>query len=365
MKLVQDDRLSLTFDDVLLITQGSEITSRSSIDISTSLGPVMPNPWSLSPKISPLIASPMDTVSESSMANAMASKNALAIIHRYLSIEDQVKEVRKSNPQKNIVGAAVGATRDFFERAEALLEAGASVICVDVAHGHHIHVRAALGKLQTLRPKHTFHLMAGNVGSGDGFIALSDWGADSIRLGIGSGSICSTRLNTGHGTPTFGALVNCVESWQAKYNVDWNTDPRRPALIVDGGIKHPGDIVKALAAGADAVICGSLFAGTEESPGEVIDLGNQKAKAYRGMASRESQNQWRGFSNAPEGIATMIPFKGSVLPILDDLIGNIIGGLSYSGAYNVKELMEKAIFVRQTPASQQESYTHILNRSIK
>lgn len=369
MKLVKDERYSLTFDDVLLLPQESDISSRTLIDITTTLGPKDSSQWSVSPKLTPLIASPMDTVSESQMAVAMSSRNAMAIIHRYLSIEEQVKEVVKSFSMSDLttttVGAAVGVTGDFMERTQALLEAGASVICVDVAHGHHSHVKTALGKLQTLRPRFKFHLMAGNVAWGAGFIALAEWGADSIRMGIGSGSICSTRLNTGHGTPNLGALLHCVDTWEQHYKSSWNSDVRRPALIVDGGIKHPGDIVKALAAGADTVICGSLFAGTEESPGEVLDIGNQRAKTYRGMSSRESQNQWKGSSNAPEGITTMIPFKGSVLPILDDIIGNIKSGLSYSGAYNVEELREKAIFVRQTPAAQNESYTHILSRSIK
>lgn len=363
MKLIQDERFSLTFDDVLLLPQGSEVLSRTNIDITTNLGPVKESTFSLSPKLTPLIASPMDTVSESSMANAMASRSALAIIHRYLSIEEQVKHAKLAN---SLVGAAVGATGDFFERAQALLESNVKIICVDVAHGHHILVKNALGKLQTLRPKYNFHLMAGNVAAGAGFIDLADWGADSIRMGIGSGSICSTRLNTGHGTPNLGALINCVELWEQKNKIPWNEDLRRPSLIVDGGIKHPGDIVKALAAGADSVMCGSLFAGTDESPGEVlVNSDGVKMKNYRGMASVSAQKDWRGKNSAPEGISTMIPYKGSVLPILDDIIGNIKSGLSYSGAHTVKELRDKAIFVRQTIAAQQESHTHILNRSIR
>ena len=220
---------------------------------------------------------------------------------------------------------------------------------MDVAHGHHALVRAAL---KTLREElgDKVHLMAGNVATLDAFNDLADWGADSIRVGIGGGSICSTRINTGHGVPTYQSVVDCARS------------DRDAKLIADGGIKNAGDIVKALAAGADFVMLGSILAGTDESPGEIFTSENKKYKVYRGMASRSAQMEWRGKSSSPEGVSTTIPYKGSVVKLLEDITGNIKSGFSYTGATSLEMLQSKATFIRQTPAGQLESSTHILRR---
>jgi IMP dehydrogenase len=196
------------------------------------------------------------------------------------------------------------------------------------------------------------HIMAGNVATLDAFNDLADWGADSIRVGIGGGSICSTRIQTGHGVPTFQSIVDCSQS------------DRDVKLIADGGIKTNGDIVKALAAGADFVMLGSMLAGTTESPGDVFTDrdDNKKYKVYRGMASKDAQQEWRGKSSAPEGVSTTIPFKGSVEQILFDMLGNIQSGFSYSGAINLPDLWGKAEFIKQTSAGQIESSTHITRR---
>ena len=177
---------------------------------------------------------------------------------------------------------------------------------------------------------------------------LADWGADSTRVGIGGGSICSTRIQTGHGQPTLASVFECAQS------------DRGALLIADGGIRTPGDIVKALAAGADAVMLGSMLAGTSESPGKVfLQSGGHSVKAYRGMASQEAQIEWRGRVASDEGVSRFIPFKGSVLPILEKLNKNIRSGLSYSGATNIRELQAKAKFIRQSVSAQIESSTHV------
>ena len=186
--------------------------------------------------------------------------------------------------------------------------------------------------------------MAGNVATAEAFEALSLWGADSIRCGIGGGSICSTRVQTGHGVPTLETILECAES---SHSVK---------IIADGGIKNSGDIVKALAAGADFVMVGSMLAGTAETPGDVVE---GHSKIYRGMASRNAQLDWRGRTSSAEGISAMVPYKGAVNDILDDIRGNVASGFSYSGASNIRELWANSEFISQTSSGQLESSTHI------
>lgn len=338
---------ALTFDDVILEPQYSEIGSRSDPDISSDLGR-----WGkVGLRLSlPIIASPMDTVTEHKMANTIFKSGGLGIIHRYNTIDEQVNQFDMVY-EECTAGVAIGASGDFMERAEALYGEGAQIFCIDVAHGHHILVKQAISALRD-KFGSNIHIMAGNVATVFGFADLAEWGADSIRVGIGGGSICSTRLNTGHGIPNLSSIMACYEVFKGK----------GPALIADGGIRGPGDIVKSLAAGADFVMCGSLLAGTDETPGEVLNVGGDKVKEYRGMASREAQNDWRGTSSSPEGIATIVPYKGSVEPILNDLSSLTRSGLSYSGARSIRELRQKAKFVRQSSASMREASTHILNR---
>ena len=328
---------ALTYDDVLLVPKFSDIESRNNISLESELGK------SLTLK-TPIIASPMDTVSGLEMALKLSQLGGVAVIHRYNTIEEQAAIVRQVKNAGGTVGAAIGTTSDYMDRVVALCSAGVDFICIDVAHGHHKMVYDAINKIRDGYP--FLHIMAGNVATAKGFEDLQAWGADSIRVGIGGGSICSTRIQTGHGVPNITAIIECAKvATSAK-------------LIADGGIKNAGDIVKALAAGADFVMLGSLLAGTEEAPGEVVD----GRKSYRGMASREAQEEWRGKSSAPEGIATTVHYKGSVEPIFNDLVGNIKSGLSYSGATNILGLQTKAEFIRQTSAGQHESWTHILGK---
>ena len=328
-----------TYDDVLLIPQYSDIRTRAEVDISSRLGDV--------PLEIPIISSPMDTVTETSMATAMRTSGGVGVIHRYNDISDQCDMVFDARPN---VGAAVGVTGDFLERASALCDAGASFICVDVAHGHHILMKEALEALRAKLPA-GYHIMAGNVATLEGFNDLADWGANSIKCNIGGGSICTTRVQTGHGLPGLQTIMDCAKS------------DRSAQIIADGGIKNAGDAVKALAAGADFVMLGSLLAGTDESPGVVFENSRGRLyKQYRGMASKEAQHEWRGKATSLEGVATTIDYKGPVAEILSLLKNNIRSGLSYSGARSIRELQAVAKFIVQTGASQVESTSHILLR---
>ena len=339
---------SVSYDDVLLVPQYSDIRSRSDIDISIDLGKGLRLGL-------PVISSPMDTVSEAEMAVAMSAHGGVAIVHRYNTAEKQARMIsialEKNRDENMLIGAAIGITDDFLNRAAILKAIGTDFVCVDVAHGHHVLMEEAL---KTLRYKFgdDMHIMAGNVATLEGINDLADWGADSVRCNIGGGSICSTRIQTGHGMPGLQTIFECAK-----------TD-RDVKIIADGGIKNSGDIVKALAAGADAVMCGSLFAGTNEAPGKVIeDKDGNRWKLYRGMASKEAQIGWRGKYSSHEGISTTIPYRGPVSKILEDIERGIRSGFSYSGAKDLATLHAKAQFIEQTTSGLSESRTHIVGRS--
>lgn len=334
---------TLAFDDVLLVPQYSDIESRKQTDISSWLDDTI--------KLSlPIVSSPMDTVTGEVMACEINILGGLGIIHRYNSPDQQANWVKYCKDNKAVhVGAAVGSTGDYLERTEKLINAGANVICLDVAHGDHISVKRAL---EAIRSKFGWkiHIMAGNVATKEAFERISDWGADSIRVGVGGGSICSTRIQTGHGVPTLWSISDCA-----------NTS-KRAKLIADGGIKTSGDIVKALAAGADFVMLGSMLAGTSESPGDIFEENGKQYKVYRGMASKEAQVDWKGSYSSFEGVASRVPYKGHLPNVLDDITRNIRSGLSYSGAKDLVELRAKAKFIKQSSAAQVESSPHILIR---
>jgi len=335
----------LSYDDVLLVPQHSNINSRSEIDLSVDLGKTLQLDL-------PILASPMDTISETNMAIALDKAGGSAVIHRYNSIEEQAEIITRSIKKlKNNIGAAIGISGDYLERATAAFNSGATFICVDVAHGHHTMMKTALERLRTMLGDE-YHIMAGNVATLQGVNDLADWGADSVRCNIGGGSICSTRIQTGHGVPGLQTIFDCAK-----------TD-RDVKIIADGGIKNSGDIVKAIAAGADVVMCGSLFAGTRETPGDVIvDAAGNKWKTYRGMASKEAQVDWKGKYSSFEGVSATVPYRGTMEEVLDNLERGIRSGYSYSGARNAIELQAKADFMVQTAAGQSESNTHINHRA--
>ena len=336
-------KTALSFDDILLVPKYSDIDSRSEITLEQTVKHV--GHISL-----PIISSPMDTVTESKMASAMYKLGGFGIIHRYNTIQQQANLAREVIDQGGDCGAAIGINDDFLERAIALVNTGVGMICIDVAHGHHTKVRYALAALRnTLGTK--VHIMAGNVATLQGFNDLADWGADSIRIGIGGGSICSTRIQTGHGMPTLQSVMDCAQ-----------TD-RDALLIADGGIRTSGDIVKALAAGADFVMLGSLLAGTEETPGKCFQsTSGERRKVYRGMASPDAQHLWRKRVSSVEGISSSVPYKGPVEDTVKLLETGIRSGVSYTGALSIAEFRNKATMIRQTPAGQVESTTHIKGR---
>ena len=334
---------ALTYDDILLVPQYSEIESRQTIDIGNELSDTIRLDL-------PIISSPMDTVTEGAMASALASNGGLGIVHRYNTIDGQCEEVVPVGATPRLVGAAVGVTGDYLERAVQLVHSGVQVICIDVAHGHHFLVQRAIKSIREVLGD-SIHIMAGNVATAEGYVALSDWGADSVRCNVGGGSICSTRIQTGFGVPGLHTIFECDKV---------HTGAK---IIADGGIKTSGDIVKALAAGADFVMLGSLLSGTNQAPGEVLKLANGKRyKTYRGMASKEAQRDWKGKYSSNEGVSAVVPTKGSVLGILEDLRNGIASGFSYAGARNLAELQQKAQFIRQTNAGRVESSAHILQK---
>ena len=332
-------RTALSFDDVLLVPRYSEVYSRKDIKTKQSLNNV--GVFEL-----PIISSPMDTITGENMAIAMGRSGAVGIVHRYNSVQEQTKLVMNITSAGHNVGAAIGIGDDGVERSLSLARAGVSFLCIDVAHGHHSKVRHALEALRNTIG-HEMHIMAGNVATLEAFNDLSDWGADSIRVGIGGGSICSTRIQTGHGMPTLQSIMDCAQS------------DRAAALIADGGIRTSGDIVKALAAGADFVMLGSLLAGTDETPGQVINTKNGREKIYRGMASKEAQRNWRNRVSSIEGVSHTVPLKGPVADVLDELRTGIRSGISYSGANSVPALQARSRFIQQTTSGQVESSTHI------
>ena len=330
---------ALTYNDVLLVPQYSDIRSRTEVSLSSWLSN---NEFKL-----PIIASPMDTISESDMAAAMWMEGGLAIVHRYNTIKEQRLHCDKASLMGATVGAAIGTSGDYLDRATALYAAGVRILCVDVAHGHHILMKEALTELRQAFGDDV-HIMAGNIATLEGYNDLVDWGADSVRCNIGGGSICSTRIQTGHGVPGLHTIIDCARS------------DRNAPIIADGGIRNSGDIVKALAAGADFVMLGSLLSGTDETPGDTINTREGKFKAYRGMASKDAQIEWRGKTASLEGIATTVACKGPVGDTIQELTRGIRSGLSYSGARTIPELQAKARFIRQTASGQVESSTHIL-----
>ena len=343
------------FDDVLLVPKYSEIQSRKEVDISTSLGEGLD--FSL-----PIISSPMDTVTEAPMAKAMMQAGGLGIIHRYNAIEKQRELLERffsaTTRRLGTIGVAIGATGDYLERAKELFFVAKEhnrkiLFCIDVAHGHHLNVKLAL---ESLKGKvDDIHVMVGNIATGNGYINLIKWGADSIKTGVGGGSTCITRIETGHGVPTLQSVMDCEYVRRVQ-------DIKGIPIIADGGIRNSGDIVKALAGGASAVMLGSVLAGTMESPGEVISSEGKMRKTFRGMASTSAQMDWRGYFSSNEGVETTIPYKGNVEPILKHLEQGIKSGFSYSGARSLEDFRHKASFIKQSHAGIKESNPHILAR---
>lgn len=478
---------ALTFEDVLLVPRRSPVKSRNDVSTRSRL--------TASIEINiPVISANMDTVTEAAMAIAMAQSGGIGILHRFMTIEQQVKQVQKvkrargfivenpysigidasvseaadsmrlhqvgglvvtdengrfagivsrrdillAPPEKNLVrqvmtrrenivsarpgvtlaearailyehrleklpvlnddgslhglitaqdiirpgttaaldekgrlrvGAAIGVTRGELERTEALLEAGADVLVLDIAHGHADH---CIEMLKTIRSRFpSAQVIAGNVATREGARDLAEAGADAVKVGIGPGSICTTRIVTGFGVPQLTAIMDSAEGIRES--------GRDIPIIADGGIQKAGDLVKALAAGAETVMIGSLFAGTEESPGSAVIRDGQKFKVVRGMASltaamdrRAAEHRGNQDESAedpedwdkviPEGVEAVVPYRGHVAEVLHQLVGGLRSGLSYGGAHTIRELQEYAEFVEISPAGIRESGSHDVNR---
>lgn len=325
----------LSFDDVLLKPRRSTITSRFSNDIDLSVKLVEGIKLNY-----PIISANMDTVTGMKMANAMSDFGALGIIHRFISIEEHEKSLQQS---KGFKVACIGLGSDGKKRAEKLNNVCSSFL-IDVAHGHSDTVLKQIEWLKRFKKP----IIAGNVATALGTEDLIEAGADSVKCGVGPGSVCSTRQQTGCGVPQLTAVMECANQ----------AHQMGKTLIADGGIRYAGDIVKAIAAGADAVMIGSIFAGTEEAPGQVFNEGTSLKKMYRGMASKAAQMDWKGIATSIEGEMTNIVFKGSVKSIFNNLINGILSGMSYQDAHNLKELHDNAEFIIQTNAGIIESSPH-------
>lgn len=356
----------LTFDDVLLIPAESHVLPNE-VDLSTQLAD------NLKLHI-PLISAGMDTVTEGPMAIAMALQGGLGVVHKNMSIQAQAGEVANvksvvvpagatkaavDDNNRLLVAAAVGVTSDTFERAEALLKAGADAIVIDTAHGHSAGVLRKIAEIREHFPDAT--LIAGNVATGEATRALFDAGVDVVKVGIGPGSICTTRVVAGVGVPQITAIYDAA-SVAREYN--------KP-IIADGGIKYSGDVVKALAAGGNAVMLGSMLSGTTEAPGEVFEDNGKKYKAYRGMGSVGAMAQAHGSSDryfqggvneanklVPEGIEARVEYKGDVSDIVFQIDGGLRSGMGYVGAADIPTLIEKAQLVQITNAGLIESHPH-------
>ena len=356
----------LTFDDVLLIPAESHVLPNE-VDLHTQLAPNL--------KLNiPIISAGMDTVTEGAMAIAIALQGGLGVIHKNMSITAQAGEVANvknvvvpSNITKAavddnnhlLVAAAIGVTSDTFERAEALIEKGADAIVIDTAHGHSAGVLRKIKEIRAHFPDIT--LIAGNIATGDAARALFDSGVDIVKVGIGPGSICTTRVVAGVGVPQITAIYDAATAAREYHK----------PIIADGGMKYSGDIVKALAAGGNAVMLGSMLSGTTEAPGEIFESDGHKFKTYRGMGSVGAMAQAHGSSDryfqggvneanklVPEGVEARVEYKGDVSDIIFQIIGGLRSGMGYVGASTIDDLRENAQFVKITNAGLRESHPH-------
>ncbi len=363
-------RECLTFDDVLLVPAYSEVLPK---DVDTRS--------QLTKRISlavPILSAAMDSVTESRMALAMAREGGLGVIHKNFSPEEQAAEVKlvksasldgflehasRDAAGRARVAAAIGPGPDRDARVAALIEAGVDLVVVDTAHGHSKGVLDAVAYVKKRYPE--VCVLAGNVATAEATRALAEAGADAVKVGIGPGSICTTRVVAGVGVPQITAVADCAKE----------AERAGITVVADGGLKLSGDVTKALAAGARTVMIGSLFAGTEESPGEVVLISGRAFKTYRGMGSlgamqkgskdRYGQGGTADEKLVPEGIEGRVPYRGPLGTILHQIVGGVRSGMGYVGARTVDELREKGRFVRITSAGLRESHVHDVTLAVE
>jgi IMP dehydrogenase len=338
----------LTFDDVLIVPAESGVLPA---DVSTRARLTR----AISLEI-PIVAAAMDTVTEARMAIALSREGGIGVIHRNLPVDAQAAEVIEAKGAGATVAAAVGTGPEGQERAAALVEAGADVLVVDTSHGHS---RRVLETVRTLRGRYDVQLIAGNVATSAGTHALADAGADAIKVGMGPGAICTTRVVAGIGMPQVTAIFDCARA-AAEHGLP---------VIADGGIRSSGDIAKAIVAGADTIMVGSLLAGVDESPGDVVEVAGRRFKQYRGMGSLGAMRARFGTDRyfqagvedvsklVPEGIEARVPYAGALADVVHQLVGGLRQAMGYCGAATLEEL-KQAEFVRMTAAGIRESHPH-------
>lgn len=338
-------RPTITFDDILLEPQYSDIQSRKDVDTRSYFSH---DGYKCRSFNSPIISSNMDTVTGTTMAQEMSRLGGFGILHRYQTHLEVVKSIFDLFDSGDIAIPSVGVKDGEFEKAMFYIDENVDAICVDVAHGDSKMSVDMVKRLINARPY--LNIIAGNVATYDGFMRLADAGACAIRVGIGGGSACQTRTVTGHGVPSVTSILDCAKAKKKFKNV---------ALIVDGGIRMPGDFAKAIALGGDFVMLGGLLAATDEALGEVVNGG----KIYRGMASKEARIDFD--PNTPEyytaeGVSTWMPAKGPAKKVINSLMGGLRSAMSYTGAHTIKEYQEKAKFMLISNSSFQESIPHAM-----
>ena len=353
---------ALTFDDVLLVPAYSDVLPR---EVSTKARFTRNITLNI-----PVVSAAMDTVSEKAMAIMLARKGGISVIHKNMSIEAQARQVRevKEYPAEGEkipcldgsgrlrVAAGVGITADVLDRVTALVEAGVDAVVLDSAHGDSHGVVEALRKIKSVYPE--LDTVVGNIATGEAAMRLIEAGADALKVGIGPGSICTTRIIAGVGVPQISAIYDAAKAAEGS----------GVPVIADGGLRYSGDIVKALAAGGDCVMIGSMFAGTDEAPGEIFEEDGRKFKSYRGMGSVDAMkagSRDRYFQDGedstkklvPEGVVARVPYKGSVGDIVYQLVGGIRSGMGYCGAADI-DALHSARFVRITANGLVENHPH-------
>src|SRR6056297_738088 len=339
---MNDLRTGLSYGDVLLVPKRSPVESRRDVALSTSFTPGIELE-------TPLVAAAMDTVTEAELAIALSRAGGLGVLHRFLTPDEQASQVEQVVNAGERVAAAVGINEDYVARADALVAVGVDALVVDVAHGHLEGALEAVERLRSAFPE--TDLVAGNVATPAGVEDLAAAGADCVKVGIGPGSHCTTRKVAGAGVPQLTAVDDCAT---AAEDLD-------VTICADGGIRTSGDAAKALMAGADTVMLGSLFAGTAEAPGAVVEVDGKQYKRSRGMATTaaaEDREDKGADVGANEGVEALTPYKGPVATVAEEFCQGIRSGLSYCGGHTIERAREKSEFIRVAPGAKEREGFH-------
>jgi len=342
-------KTGLSLDDILLEPQYSDIESRLDVDLKTAFT----KHWMVE---MPIVSTAMPTITGETMMKVMSLYGGVGMLHRFMSTEEQIQIINtlKHDPEQHIspIVAAVGVGKEELKRAKQLIDNGIEVIFIDIAHGHS---KMMLNQIKAIKEYSSkVDILAGNVATYEGTKDLIEAGADGVRVGIGGGYACSTRLVTGAGVPNLTSLINAVEARNKYLKLTGKYIP----IMMDGGIHSSGCITKSLAFGADTISLGYMLSGVDENPGEVIKKnGEGSFKKYYGQSSKDAMENHKGLKKgiAPEGYSKLVPYRGSVKPILEELIGGVKSGLTYSGAKNIVELRKKKETILLSNASLYES----------